>query len=332
MCLMAERPWGFWTKSKLDMLSEYLPAFTIASQRAPSTVYLDLFAGQAHNVSRDTGLPIEGSLPRALRTQPQFTVVRGFELRPAKARSLQALLLEKFPGRDVAVHAGDVHNQLGQALTALSAYRRCPTFAFIDPDGVEARWELLQALAAHKPEPATKVELFLLLVAPQIRRVVNDRLDETDLGRAEQQVTALFGSEEWRPILDGRRSGALDPERTRDELTNLMRWRLENTLRYKFTHTLRLTNIQGGPLYDMVFATDHPVGDKIMKSVYRKAARLFPDMRLEARARRQDRRDTKSGTEALFSAEEVLGDSSTGPDVTYQHTPPVPPYEQTSHR
>jgi hypothetical protein len=63
-----------------------------------------------------------------------------------------------------------------------------------------------------------------------------------------QQVTDLFGSTEWRPILDGRQSGALDAERTRDELTNLMRWRLEKTLGYGFPHTLRLTNVNGVPL------------------------------------------------------------------------------------
>ena len=84
---MAERPWGFWTESKLDMLSAYLPAFTTASkQRARSTVYLDLFAGQAANISRETGRAIEGSLLRALRTDPPFTVLRDYVAAPRDAR------------------------------------------------------------------------------------------------------------------------------------------------------------------------------------------------------------------------------------------------------
>jgi three-Cys-motif partner protein len=153
---VAKRPWGFWTESKLDMLSAYLPAFTTASKRAPSTVYLDLFAGQATNVSRDTGRPIEGSLLRAVQTTPPFTVVRGFELRHRRAQSLQEAFRAEFPDRDVAVHAGDVHDALQSALAALAQYRRSPTFAFIDPDGVEARWELLEALATHKASPTDK--------------------------------------------------------------------------------------------------------------------------------------------------------------------------------
>lgn len=223
---MAERPWGFWTESKLDMLSEYLPAFTTASKRAPSTVYLDLFAGQAKNVSRDTGKPIEGSLLRALQTKPPFTVVRGFELQPERTRSL----------------------------------------------------------------------------------------------------TDLFGSAEWRPILSGRQSGVLDPERTRDELTNLMRWRLEQALGYRFTHTLRLTNVHGVPLYDMIFATDHEAGDRIMKAVYHKAAERFPRMRQEARARLQDRKEQEAGSSSLFTNEELVKDAPLRAHETYQHTPPVRHY------
>src|SRR4051812_4218886 len=79
---MADRPWGFWTDSKLDMLSSYLHAFNVASsKRASATMYLDLFAGQEENINKHTGLPIDGSLKRALNTDPPFTVLRGFELR-----------------------------------------------------------------------------------------------------------------------------------------------------------------------------------------------------------------------------------------------------------
>lgn len=308
------------------MLSAYLPAFTTASTAAPTKVYLDLFAGQAVNVSRDTGKPIEGSMRRALQTSPPFTVLRGFELREGRARSLQHAFETEFPDRDVIIHPGDVHQQLGPSLRTLLPYRKSPTFAFIDPEGVEARWELLETLAGFKATGWPKVELFVLLVSPQIGRVVNDALDVKNREHAERQVTDLFGSTDWKPILAGRRSGELDPARTRDELTNLMRWRLETELRYRFTHSLRLTNVGGAPIYDMVFATDHAVGDKIMKSVYLKAADRFPKMRQEARARRQDRRERDAGTGALFTYEDLAKDLPLKPSEAYEHTPPVPPY------
>jgi three-Cys-motif partner protein len=109
---MADRPWGFWTESKLDMLSSYLRAFNVASRRATATVYLDLFAGQDTNFNRHTGVLIEGSLKRALNTDPPFTVLRGFELRADRAASLEAAYQASAPGRDVRIYPGDVHQSL----------------------------------------------------------------------------------------------------------------------------------------------------------------------------------------------------------------------------
>lgn len=43
----------------------------------------------------------------------------------------------------------------------------------------------------------------------------------------------------------------------------------------------------GLPIYDMVFATDHPVGNKIMTDLYRKTAEREPLMRREAKAKGQ---------------------------------------------
>jgi three-Cys-motif partner protein len=57
----APRVWGFWTKQKLSILADYLAAFGKASRSAHRTLYLDLFAGQDRNLSRETGEPISGS-------------------------------------------------------------------------------------------------------------------------------------------------------------------------------------------------------------------------------------------------------------------------------
>src|SRR5262249_60277014 len=78
---MPPRAWGWWTEQKLDILSDYLAAFNKASAKAGTTVYLDLFAGRAQNVSRSrTEHLIRGSARRALETTPPFTVLRIFEL------------------------------------------------------------------------------------------------------------------------------------------------------------------------------------------------------------------------------------------------------------
>jgi hypothetical protein len=81
------RAWGVWTKLKLEVLSEYLDKFVTASQRAPNTVYLDLFAGQVENTLRDTQLPIDGSAARALQAKLPFSRVVLFERLPGQPPS-----------------------------------------------------------------------------------------------------------------------------------------------------------------------------------------------------------------------------------------------------
>ena len=315
------------------MLSSYLHGFTTAGQRVPR-LYLDLFAGQLQNTRRDTGRAVDGSLVRALSAEPPLTAVRAFELRLDRATSLENECRARYPERDVRVYAGDVHEQLAPALAEVSRFRTCPTFAFVDPDGVEARWSLLETLAEFKvaprgrpPEAINKIELFVLMSSPAVPRVVHDHLNPESRGRAEQTITDLFGSEQWRPITVDRRRGLLDAEQARDELTNLLRWRIENILGYRHTHTLRVHNVYGGPVYDLVFATDHDVGDRIMRSVYASAVSKFPEMQIEAQAYRADQRENDRGEVGLFSHVEL---SKSGgferPVRAYRHDPPLPPY------
>src|SRR5579859_5194599 len=82
------RSWDWWTEQKLDILADYLAGFTRASKKAGTTVYLDLFAGQPDNVSRERDeRQIHGSARRALDTSPPLSVLRFFEL-DATARKL----------------------------------------------------------------------------------------------------------------------------------------------------------------------------------------------------------------------------------------------------
>jgi hypothetical protein len=67
---MPPRSWGWWTEQKLDILGDYLTAFNKASTTAGTTIYLDLFAGQAQNISRShTEHLIRGSARRGTGDQ-----------------------------------------------------------------------------------------------------------------------------------------------------------------------------------------------------------------------------------------------------------------------
>src|SRR5580692_3107468 len=126
---MPPRSWGWWTEQKLDILADYLGAFTRASTKARTTVYLDLFAGRPENVSRDRyEREILGSARRALDTKPPLSVLRFFEL-DATASRLDEALKSQYPDRVqyFRVVPGDCNLTIPAALAELAELNWAPT-------------------------------------------------------------------------------------------------------------------------------------------------------------------------------------------------------------
>ena len=320
------RDWGFWTEQKLQMLADYLPAFTQAAKNKAHgrTVYLDLFAGDTRNMSRTTGEEISGSPRVALDTSPEFTKVRLFEL-PRHAARLEAELTAEYPGRDLRVWAGDCNEQIDAALAELATFNRAPTFAFVDQYAAEIHWATLEKLAAFKRGSRYKVEMWLLFAPSMLPRGL--AAEDPRVGAEfRTRIDAMFGSQAWTAIYDDRKAEYLSGADFRSEMVNLMRWRLENNLGYKNTHSFEMLNTRGVSLYTMLFATDNDAGNRIMSWIYRKAARRQPEMRAQAVAARQARKEEKEGCGGLFAPPPRVVPADAR--IEYVHTPPRPPYRR----
>ena len=275
----AGRSWGYWTQLKLAILNDYLPAFLRASSgRASESVYLDAFAGEGLGIDRLTGEEFNGSARIALETGSNagFTRLRYFE-QAGKANELQDRLTADYPGRDIKVYGGDCNTEIPKALADLRDLRWAPTFAFIDPDGMELAWQTLEHLADHKRgyRPANsqkreyKVELWLLFPTQGLIRTL--ALDEAKFRTADaERATKLYGTDAWRAIYDRRVAGELTAHEAREEYVNLLRWRVTNDLGYAKTHPFELKNTRGGTIYHMVFATDNSAGGQDHERLVRK--------------------------------------------------------------
>lgn len=258
-------------------------------------MYLDAFAGEGSGVDRLTGEEFAGSSRIAIDVdEPPFTKLRYFEL-ASHATGLETQLRTEYPDRDILVYGGDCNDSIPRALSDLRNVRWAPTFAFLDPDGMELAWTTLQALSDHKrgyrPEGSTKrefkVEMWMLFPSGGLIRTL--ALDPEKLRGADaQRATRLFGTEEWRPIYEARRSSEIDGSTARDRYVNLMRWRLERDLGYEWTHPLEIKNLRGNPIYHMILATDNQAGTKIMGDLYTDAAKRIPKMREEALAQQRE--------------------------------------------
>jgi three-Cys-motif partner protein len=332
---MPPRSWGWWTEQKLDILGDYLAAFTRASTTAGATVYLDLFAGQAQNISRSrTEHLIRGSARRALETRPPFTVLRFFEL-DSQAAGLKAALEAEYPDSRsrFKVVPGDCNKTTGAVLAGLADLNWAPTFAFLDQQSTEVQWSTLQQLARHKRQDKWKTELWLLCASgllPRGLRLRTEAIDSTTAGR----ITAMFGTDMWTDALDATRAGELSPADFRSELTNLMRWRLEQALGYKTTLVFKVTNTSGSEIFDMIFATDHWAGEKIMKDVYTAAERRQPALRRKAQLQRRQAKEESQGRYGMFDLDEFAPDKPDSSlfEVKSEHVPPHPPYHRREHR
>lgn len=322
------RTWGYWTEQKLSMLAAYLHAFTTASKKSPRTLYLDLFAGQERNLSRTTGEPISGSPRIALETTPPFSKAVFFEL-PSHASRLEVALRASYPDRDFDVIAGDCNATISNVLhlARQDGWHWAPTFVLLDQHAAEIRWSTLEQLANFKDPSRSKAELWLLFAPSMLPRGLASSNPET-AERFAGRITAMFGTDSWKDVYQARKQGFLTGAEQRDELLNLMRWRLETVLGYGATHSFTMKNTKETPLYEMIFATDHLAGEKIMSDIYAKAAVKRPQMRAEAVARLEADREDRSGVLSLFPPMP----KSVKTVARYKHEPPRQPYQLPSSK
>jgi three-Cys-motif partner protein len=297
--LSMPKPWGWWTRHKLQILGDYLQAFATATNKLDQRIYLDLFAGWPDNVSRETQEPILGSVHRALGADPPFTRVCLFEL-GQKARDLEKEVRRVYPDRrGLRVYEGDCNKTVARALRDLRDVSWAPTFAFIDQFDSEVRWSTLEHLSRFKTH-GTKAEMWILFATGLYPRGLNLHGEAMNASYGDT-LTEMIGSEQWIPVAQARRRGTLDAGEARAEWVNLMRWRLENVLGYAHSYGFTMKNTGGQDLFDMIFVTDHPAGDKIMRYLYGKAVAEHEAMRRHAVAQRRVRRLEEKGWISLLT-------------------------------
>jgi three-Cys-motif partner protein len=161
------------------------------------------------------------------------------------------------------VLCGDANATVDDVLVTLP--KNYPVFAFLDPYVAELDWRTIEKLAAHKP--MNKIELFILF-AYNMGLVRLLPTDPTKLVNAAVLDRVMPDPEGWRRVYARRAQGQADPHAFRraflDEYVRGLK-----SLGYAFVPPPRLLfTPDKHPLYFMVFASDHPVGDRIMKWVF----------------------------------------------------------------
>ncbi|HVL40463.1 MAG TPA: three-Cys-motif partner protein TcmP [Fimbriimonadaceae bacterium] len=259
------REWAPHSFEKVSILADYLSRFAVAAQRAPNRVYIDAFAGDTINLLRGSDRQFPGSAELALGVSPPFTHVRLFEQRAARAAALRAL--PRSPATDFDVIEGDCNLQMARVLAGLPA--QAPTFAFLDPDGMELHWSTIRRIADHKRAYATKhdrakVEMWVLFSTAGMVRMLGSNREFAEAQGFPQKVAHLYGAwGPWQAVWEARLDGRISPGDAKRAYLYLYMDRLAQ-LGYRHLLVRPIENSRN-ELYAMVFATDHPAGAQIMQ-------------------------------------------------------------------
>lgn len=247
-----------WTEEKLMILESYAQAFAKACTTARGWYGLDLFAGTGMNYSTTRNAEMRGSPLILLDASPPEAIqVLLSEFDKGTLRALEARC-EPYGDR-ARIYHGDANELVHEMLAQVPV--KAPAFAFLDPEGSELHWATVEAIAAHKHGQPRKIEQLILF--------------PTDMGFVRlmadhpEKVDRIFGPGDWRSIADARRAGEIDPDQARGAYVRRYANGLSD-LGYATVLDRQMRTQSGSPLYFLIFATDHPAGERIMDNVFDK--------------------------------------------------------------
>jgi three-Cys-motif partner protein len=242
-----------WTEEKLIILESYLDAFAKATKSAGGWYALDLFAGPGLNWSEIRNTERDSSPIIALKAgEPQAIQVVAAESYP---KAFQALRHRTGPyGNRIRLFKGDANELIPEMLAPIP--KQAPTFAFLDPEGSELDWNTIEAVSDHKRgHSKTKIEQLILFPTDTgFMRLTPDYPDK---------VTRIFGHEDWLPIYERRQANKITADQARTEYVALYGEGLRK-LGYRTVLDRQILKSNGQPMYFLIFASDHPAGEKIM--------------------------------------------------------------------
>lgn len=268
---------GPWAAAKLDALEAYLKFYGTALSKQPfKRVYIDAFAGACLAKVRGSDATLEsspffdepddsqaqaefitGSPMRALNLQNGFHKHYFFDLDETRAETLRSAATGK---ANVSVEVGDC-NPLIRDLAPRLKSRDIRGVAFLDPYGAHLEWATLEALAQTK----TMEVVINFPLAMAINRLITRSGNVPE--KWAKQLTACFGTDEWRTIAYSRQVDLFGTEVTTKKgdvsqrLLRLYLSRLKKLFPFVATPYL-IRNTRNAPLYFLIWAGPNRLGLK----------------------------------------------------------------------
>lgn len=244
------------TKAKHVILRKYLnawlPKLTKWNGRV---VVIDGFAGPGVYSQGEEGSPVialkcflEHSYKLQMKAEVKYLFVEADKNRCASLHNvIRQTVLPK--NASVTILNEQCETALGKALDYLDQKKSnlAPTFAFIDPFGVNVPLDMITRLMAHP-----KCEVLITFMLSALHRFISTP-------EFEGPTDKLYGCKEWRAALELR---GFERE---TYLRTLYQRQLEQVVGAEYVRFFTMKDTKNKTIYDLFFATNHPSGIDAMK-------------------------------------------------------------------
>ena len=263
------RETGAWAAEKLDYLARYIDVFETAMRRKwPVRNYVDLLAGPGKNIVRDSGTILLGSPLLALTATYPFAGYFFADRSDENTKALQQRCAASPHSQRVDIRTGDCNDLVNDIVAYIRPDDwRSLNLAFLDPEGMELRWETVVRLATVR-----RMDLIINYPEGGLNRYMPKAFGKAD----QTRVDDFFGDRAWREIYhDWQNSGA--PLGLHRRLMDFYKERLQELGYTKFRQVDQggdeplIRNVRRrAPLYRLLFASKHPLGHDFWHKVTRR--------------------------------------------------------------
>ena len=263
------RETGAWAAEKLDYLARYIDVFeTAMRQKWPVRYYVDLLAGPGKNIVRDSGTILLGSPLLALTATYPFTGYFFADLSDENTKALQQRCAASPHSQRVDIRTGDCNDLVNDIVAYIRQDDwRSLNLAFLDPEGMELRWETVTNLATVR-----RMDLIINYPEGGLNRYMPKAFGKAD----QTKVDDFFGDRAWREIYhDWQNSGA--PLGLHRRLMDFYKERLQELGYTEFRQVDQggdeplIRNVRRrAPLYRLLFASKHLLGHDFWHKVTRR--------------------------------------------------------------
>ncbi|NUQ85215.1 MAG: three-Cys-motif partner protein TcmP [Anaerolineales bacterium] len=258
---------GAWTYDKLFYLNAYLDRFIVSmrgeKQKWRSIHYIDLFAGPGKNALPD-GRLLLGSPLLALSQKRPFDRYFFSDLESANIEVLRKRCAQfSAEYSKISFEVGDANQVVNRVVKTILAIDKPITdkwqslnLAFLDPEGLELHWETVEKLASRRTD--------LIIYYPQMG-ISREGAKEIDQ-KPPTRIDLFFGDTGWRQIYQKYQRG--EESFLHRALLDYYKSKLKS-FGYVYDPLPEpiFKNSKDAPLYRLLFACKHPLGNKFWADV-----------------------------------------------------------------